>query len=143
MPSYSAVGPVQSRRELPKEQPWLPQTFHGASMQRDDVVALLQKCLNPDLLVLLDDGDFFVEHDPANCFETGGGWLQRRWPDDRSHQNAHQVLGTYWKDNSGAWCAAMGPPVAPMATENLPRYETRNLAIAHLWLNRHAASCPA
>lgn len=113
-------------------------------MRCDDVIALLEQSLNPDLLILLDDGDFFIEHNPACCFDSGGGWLQRRWPNDLSRHNAHQVLGTYQKSEDGLWLAVLSPaPGGNEVAENQTKHSTRNRAIASLWLNRHKATCSA
>lgn len=113
-------------------------------MQTPDVVALLERRLNPDLLVLLDDGDYFVEHNLATCLDTGGGWLQRRWPNDQCRSFGHQVLGTYRQTDGGTWLSTLAPERAgPAGHLFQTEHESRNEAIASLWLNRHRALSPA
>jgi hypothetical protein len=47
-------------------------------MTLQDVIAVLKAANRPDDGVLLDDGEYFIEHNTNYPLERGNGFLQRR-----------------------------------------------------------------
>ena len=109
-----------------------------------EVISLLERQVNPDLLVLLDDGDCYIEHNLHCALNAGNGFLERRYADDRRVKISQVVLGGYEQVADGRWqanllCSTDGQS----RTKLLGSFSTRNDAIATLWLARHDVFCPA
>lgn len=109
-----------------------------------EVISLLEKQVNPDLLVLLDDGDCYIEHNLHCALNAGNGFLERRYADDRRVQTSQLLIGGYEHIADDCWqamllCSPDGHP----KTKLLGSFSSRNEAIANLWLARHEVSCPA
>lgn len=103
-----------------------------------EVISLLEMQVNPDLLVLLDDGECYIEQYLYCALNAGNGFLERRYAGDRRVQTSQVLLGGYEQVADGRWQAMRLCSTDGQArTKLLGSLSTRNEAIATLWLARH------
>jgi hypothetical protein len=99
----------------------------------------------PNELILLDDGQFYVERNPNGNPARTNGFLLRRCPRGPSTPGGYECVGGYEYCPSGAWRASINAPYDE-ATDNDCRslgseFRTYLDAIAALWHARHEAHC--
>lgn len=111
-------------------------------MDHSEVVALLKSDLRPDENVLLDDGEFYVEHNAGYPLERGNGFLLRRCKVTLTTPGGYECVGGYNQKPDGQWCADVHVLFDEASDSDCCRvgvYGDRLDAIAALWLARHTA----
>lgn len=61
-------------------------------------------------LILLDDGQFYIERNCNGDKETTNGYLLRRCETGQAAPEACECIGGYERQPSGAWCASVNAP---------------------------------
>ena len=93
--------------------------------------------------VLMDDSDFYVEHEILQPFHLGGGFLLRRCAVTIQTPGGYECIGRY-ELRIGRWVAWIDVPYdddRDADTLMLGRFNTRDEAIAVLWVRRNEALC--
>lgn len=93
--------------------------------------------------VLMDDGDWYIEHEILQSFHQGGGFLLRRCPIKLQTPGGYECIGRY-ELRIGKWVAWIDVPYDDEKDSDilpLGRFDTRDEAIAVLWLRRKEALC--
>lgn len=117
-------------------------------MKHSEVVDLLKADISQDKGVLLDDGEFYIEHNATCELTQGNGFLHRRCQLSRCTPGGYDVVGGYELRWEGKWRADISiQPPDRADGEWEPEDECRVLghfvdrldAIAALWLARHDA----
>ena len=109
-------------------------------MSLEQVLALLAANANPDEYLLLDDGQFVIEHNRNYPLETGNGFLLERCAVTRTTPAGTDCIGGYDLKPDGTWFAdTVQRPPSDEETDSFPlgNFKTRNEAIAAVWLDRH------
>lgn len=109
-------------------------------MSLEQVLALLAANTNPDKNVLLDDGQFVIEHNSNYQLDAGNGFLLVTCPVTLATPAGTDCIGGYDLLSNGSWIAdTVQRPATDEETDSfvLGYFPTRNEAIAALWLDRH------
>jgi hypothetical protein len=127
---------------LRRDPPLTPRCKHlnqEGTMKHADVLRILKAGNQPDPLILLDDGEFFIERNANNSFETGNGFLQYRCKEASATPGGWECIGGY-DHQQGTWNADINiVPNPETDCRRLGDYGTVYDAIAALWLSRHEA----
>ncbi|WGK63449.1 hypothetical protein QAO71_16900 (plasmid) [Halopseudomonas sp. SMJS2] len=105
-----------------------------SNMTHEQVLTLLKSAANPDERVLLDDGEFFVEHNVNCSLDSGNGFLSARSSGDCLGGYAQRVDGMWDADTAKCPCYSGDTDCTPLGP-----FESRDEAIAALWLSRLTA----
>lgn len=95
-------------------------------------VALRQTSITSSL-TLIDDGNFFIEHNGNFDFASGNGVLRRREPGMPGKTGVLAQCGSYKQNPDGSWESQLATPEGP---RKLGRFADRFEAIAMLWVSR-------
>lgn len=109
-------------------------------MSVEQVLALLAANTNPDEHVLLDDGQFVIQHNSNYPLDAGNGFLLATCPVTLATPAGTDCIGGYDLKSDGTWIAdTVQRPASDEETDSfvLGYFPTRNEAIAALWLDRH------
>jgi hypothetical protein len=100
--------------------------------------------MQPKGTLLLDDGEYYVEHNP-NCEpDRGNGFLMRRCEVSTTAPGGEECVGSYvlWAD--GKWHADVNTPYdedTDSDCRSVGMFDNRLDAIGTLWQKRHEAYC--
>lgn len=111
-------------------------------MELTDVVAILAAGTAPDEKILLDDGEYFIQHNVNYAIDRGNGFLMKRVPVSHSAPGGEIVIGEYDCKLDGKWLVDVRAPwdeIAETDCRVLGNFADRLDAIATLWLARHEA----
>lgn len=111
-------------------------------MKHAEVVSLLKSRGEPEDKILLDDGEFFVEHNVNYPLNHGNGFLMRRCEISRRFPGGVEAIGGYDLKFDDKWHADVCKPWDEETETDsimLGAFEDRLDAIATLWLARHQA----
>lgn len=95
-------------------------------------------------LMLLDDGEFYIERNCNGDEATTNGFLMRRRPVSLTTPGGSECVGGYERRASGDWRASINAPYDEESDSDCRELGVfgRNLdAIAVLWKARHDAYC--
>lgn len=113
-------------------------------MSPKQIMDLLEARIHPDLNILLDDGEFFIEHNGRLALAHGHGLLLKHCPVTPCTPEGVEILGGYDQQTDDSWSADMSDLSSlDSDTPSLGSFASRNEAIAALWCARHRAYVPA
>lgn len=113
-----------------------------AKMKHADVIAILTANAVPEDKILLDDGEYFIEHNVNYPLERGNGFLMKRRPVSRTFPGGEEAIGGYDLKLDGKWQADVSAPwdeKTDSDCRSLGKFAGRLDAIATLWLARAEA----
>jgi len=93
-------------------------------------------------LVLLDDGEYFVQHNINYPPTAGNGFLMRRCELSLTSPEGAECVGGYELKVDGKWLSDIHTYHDPRTDSDcrvLGRFDSRNDAIHSLWQHRHEA----
>lgn len=93
-------------------------------------------------LILLDDGQFYIERNCNGDAGTTNGFLQHRCKFGSTTPGGYECIGSYELKLSGEWEASINAPYNEQAgsdSRELGRFKSRLDAIVVLWMSRHEA----
>lgn len=94
--------------------------------------------------ILLDDGEYFVEHNVNYPPERGNGFLMRRCATSMTAPEGSECVGGYSLDTGGKWHADIHAPLDEDTDSDcraLGMFDNRLDAIGTLWQRRREAHC--
>lgn len=92
--------------------------------------------------VLLDDGEYYVQHNSNYPADRGNGFLQRRCHYSLTTPGGWECIGGYDQKPNGSWTADIAAPYDEETDSDvrvLGEFENRLDAIHALWNHRHEA----
>lgn len=96
-------------------------------------------------LVLLDDGEFYVERNANFDRDTANGFLHRRCAVSLTAPGGYECIGSYERRPGGTWNASINASYDPETDSDSRElgdtFKTNVEAIAALWSARHEAYC--
>lgn len=106
-------------------------------MDREQILALLHLRAQPDRQILLDDGEYFIEHSAGPPSE-GNGFLLKRCHATPATPDGTECLGGYALQVTGLWIASIreANPSGEPSAYSIGDYIERDEAVAALWLAR-------
>ncbi|MHD0644372.1 hypothetical protein ACYPKM_01895 [Pseudomonas aeruginosa] len=84
--------------------------------------------------ILIDDGNYLVEHNSKYELSSGGGVMLKRSVDAGGRPSVLKHCGSYTQQPDGSWISSLA---REKGNEFLGRYSDRFDAIANLWSSRH------
>jgi hypothetical protein len=93
--------------------------------------------------VLLDDGEFFVQHNINYPATAGNGFLMRRRHASRLTPETAECVGGYDLRFDGKWHASISTPYDEQTDsdcQQLGGFDDRLAAMRALWAHRHEAA---
>lgn len=93
--------------------------------------------------VLLDDGEFFVQHITIHPASAGNGFLMRRHHASLLTPETAQCVGGYDLRFDGKWHASISTPYDEQTDSDcrqLGGFDDRLAALRTLWAHRHEAA---
>ncbi|WP_109479110.1 hypothetical protein [Paraburkholderia sp. C35] len=93
-------------------------------------------------LVLLDDSEYFVQHNVNYPPTAGNGFLMRRCAVSMTSPEGAECVGGYDLTVDGKWHAQIQKPLdreTDTDCRELGAFESRNEALHALWTHRHEA----
>lgn len=97
-----------------------------------------------DRLIILDDGDYYIELDSNCSLAAGPGYLQRRCYEGVTTPGGYECVGSFDKTPSNTWTANINAndcEKTGLDTKRLGEYKNRLDAVMALWKGRHKALC--
>lgn len=95
-------------------------------------------------MIVLDDGDFYIELNGNYDAVSAPGFLQRRCARGLTTPGGYECVGSFQRATNGRWRADVNAPFDEETEGDclvLGEFGERMHAIAALWQRRHAALC--
>lgn len=95
-------------------------------------------------LLLLDDGEFYIERNSNGEATKANGFLHRRCPTSPSTPGGYECIGGYERGTTGEWRASINAAYDQASDSDcreLGRFATNLDAITVLWKARRDAYC--
>ncbi len=99
---------------------------------------------NTKPVVLLDDGEYYIEHNINYSIEQGNGFLLRRCTASLTTPGGYECIGGYERTAAGKWRASIDAPYSAEREtdcEDIGAFDARLDAITALWKRRQDAYC--
>lgn len=99
--------------------------------------------INKELL-LLDDGEYYIEHNCNYPLESGNGFLHRRCAFGLTTPGGYEVIGEYSQTVAGVWSVHIAKDLDVETDSDalsLGSFANRLDAITTLWQRRKEALC--
>ena len=94
-------------------------------------------------LVVLDDGEYFIELNPNMQPAEAPGFLQQRWYVGVTTPGGYECIGSFERHAGDEWEASIDTSIDDNGSDSrrLGRFAQRLDAIVTLWTARHDALC--
>lgn len=111
-------------------------------MDKSEVIRLIRKGHSFDPEILLDDGLFFIQHDPNMPADRRGGVLRKHCTKSERFPAGIESIGAYRQQTDGLWSVNItilpGGSTVP-ERKTLGAHKDPMDAISQLWLSRFKA----